>query len=174
MTALMGYGVAFFLVCCDGLTKAWALHQLVPYQAVAVFPGLNWLLAFNSGSAFSFLAHSGAWHVWFFLIFSLLMSALIIIWMARLDTTHPTLERLAFSFILAGALGNCFDRIRFGYVIDFIDLYIGDYHWPVFNLADSAICIGVGLLVIEALSKQRLGISWRSGIKTKSRKFKRG
>jgi len=149
-----GVGLVLALLCADQLTKALALYALVPYQARAFFPGLNWQLAFNSGSAFSFLAHSGVWHVWFFLFFSLLMSALISLWMWRIDSSRQRLEFLALSFILAGALGNCIDRLRLGHVVDFIDAYMASYHWPVFNLADSVICIGGALLVYDALIKE--------------------
>ncbi len=152
----MGAWLVFGLLCADQLTKALALYWLIPYQAQAFSPGINWLLAFNSGSAFSFLAHSGVWHVWFFLVFSLVMSGLIVVWMARIDRLTRYREYLGLSFILAGALGNCLDRLRYGYVIDFIDVYVGSYHWPVFNLADSTICIGGAVLLYDALWARKL------------------
>ena len=155
MRVLRYYGLALLLVAGDQLSKALALHSLIPYQAVACFPGLNWLLAFNSGAAFGFLAQSGAWHAWFFLLFSLSMSGVLAVWLARLDGTRNRLEFVALSFILAGALGNVVDRLRLGQVVDFIDVYVSSYHWPVFNLADSAICVGGSLLVLEALVRRR-------------------
>ena len=154
MRARHAYARALCVLMMDQFTKALALYGLVPYQAQACFPGLNWFLAFNSGSAFSFLAHSGVWHVWFFLLFSLLMSVVITVWIARLDGASRA-EMLGFSLILAGALGNCVDRIRLGHVVDFIDIYIATYHWPAFNLADSAICVGGALLLYDAMVKQR-------------------
>lgn len=81
------------------------------------------------------------------------------VWIAQLDSLATRVEMMGFSLILAGALGNCVDRIRFGHVIDFIDVYISIYHWPVFNLADSAICVGGALLLYDAIVKRQNGLT---------------
>lgn len=140
--------LALLVIVLDQFTKMQALAHLVPYQAVPVLPLLNWTLAFNSGAAFSFLSQTGQWHTWFFLSFSILMSLGISVWILR----TPGSERwqlVSLSLILGGAIGNLIDRIRLGHVIDFIDVFYETHHWPVFNLADTAISIGICLLLIE-------------------------
>lgn len=147
---MLSIGVIFF----DQLSKYWAMTHLTPYEPVVCFSMLNWTLAFNSGSAFNFLSRAGEWHAWFFLSFGVIMSGVLIVWIVRLNT-HDRLELLALSCILGGALGNLVDRIRFGSVVDFIDVFYQNHHWPVFNLADSAICMGGFLLLIDMIRKHR-------------------
>lgn len=138
---------SILIIVLDQISKNWALGNLIPYQAHAIMPMLNFTLAFNSGAAFSFLNNTGAWHQWFFPLFSSVMSFLIIIWMW--SSPHSQKSKLAgLSLILGGALGNLIDRFRLSYVIDFIDIYYRHYHWPIFNLADAAICIGAVLLFL--------------------------
>ncbi|MCH9716333.1 MAG: signal peptidase II [Gammaproteobacteria bacterium] len=145
--------LSVFVVLLDQLTKYWAMMHLMPYESVAVFPMFSWTLAFNSGSAFSFLAESGSWHTWFFSGFSALVSIGLIVWIIRLAPKLFT-QMLALALILGGAVGNLIDRIRLGYVIDFLDVFYKTHHWPVFNLADSAICIGgVWLAILWAREK---------------------
>ena len=136
------------VLCFDQASKYWAEAVLVPYQAESVFPLFNLTLAYNSGAAFSFLSGAGEWHRWFFAGFSLIMSFVLLIGIIRLAPTMR-LQLVAFSLILGGAVGNLIDRAWFGYVIDFIDVYYKNHHWPVFNIADSAICIGAVLLLID-------------------------
>ncbi len=133
--------LSVFIILLDQLTKYWAMTHLMPYESVTVFPMLSWTLAFNSGSAFSFLSEAGSWHMWFFAGFSALVSLSLVIWIVRISSELFT-QMLALALILGGAVGNLIDRLRFTYVIDFIDVYYKTYHWPVFNLADSAICMG--------------------------------
>ncbi|CDZ78669.1 Lipoprotein signal peptidase [Legionella massiliensis] len=136
------------ILLLDQLSKYWAESNLVPYQPEAVFSMFNFTLAYNTGAAFSFLSGAGSWHRWFFAGFSVVMSGVLIVWLARLTPTAK-LQSLAISLILGGAVGNLYDRAVLGHVIDFIDLYYKNHHWPVFNLADSAICLGAFLLVID-------------------------
>ncbi len=140
--------LALTVIFVDQASKYWAAWALVPYQPESIFPLFNLTLAYNSGAAFSFLSGAGEWHRWFFAGFSLIMSAALTVGIIRLAPTRR-LQLLAFSLILGGAIGNLIDRAVFGYVIDFIDIYYKNYHWPVFNLADSAICIGAFLLFID-------------------------
>ncbi len=132
----------------DQASKYWAVSALMPYQPEAVFPMLNLTLAYNSGAAFSFLSGAGDWHRWFFTAFSGIMSIVLVVWMVRLPQ-RARMQLTAVSLILAGALGNLIDRISFGHVIDFIDVYYSHYHWPVFNVADSVICMGAFLLFVD-------------------------
>ncbi len=147
MKKAIALSLSVFVILFDQLTKYWVMMHLVPYESVSVFPMLSWTLAFNSGSAFSFLAESGGWQMWFFAGFSTLVSMGLVVWILRLESRLFT-QMLALALILGGAVGNLIDRIRLGYVIDFIDVYYQTHHWPVFNLADSAICIGAVWLAI--------------------------
>ncbi len=141
----------FLVVVLDQVTKYWALNHLILYQPKAVFPGFNWTLAYNTGAAFSFLHSAGAWHHGFFLMLGLLMSVILVIWMLK---TPPKCHQQWFglSLILGGALGNVVDRIHLGFVVDFIDWYYQSYHWPAFNIADSAICMGAFVLILASRS----------------------
>lgn len=140
--------LSFVVLLLDQLTKYWAESSLVPYQSESVVSMLNFTLAYNTGAAFSFLSGTGSWHRWFFAGFSVVMSLLLAAWLLRLSST-ARLQSLAISLILGGAVGNLYDRAVLGHVVDFIDLYYENHHWPVFNLADSAICFGAFLLLID-------------------------
>lgn len=148
------FTLAFVVVLIDQVSKCWAAWVLVPYQPTSIFPLFNLTLAFNSGAAFSFLSGAGEWHRWFFTGFSLIMSSVLAIVILRSASTLR-LQLLALSLILGGAIGNLIDRALFGYVIDFIDIYYKNHHWPIFNLADSAICIGAFLLFIDLCKNNR-------------------
>lgn len=145
--------LSLIILLLDQLTKYWAQSSLIPYQPEAVFSMFNFTLAYNTGAAFSFLSGAGSWHRWFFAGFSIAMSVVLIVWLARLPATAK-LQSLAVSLILGGAIGNLYDRAALGHVIDFIDLYYQNHHWPVFNLADSAICLGAFLLIIDLCSNR--------------------
>lgn len=140
--------VSIVIILLDQASKHWALRSLIPYQPEALMPMVNFTLAYNTGAAFSFLSSTGDWHRWLFTGFSGLMSTVLLIWIIRLPQT-ARLQLLGLSLILAGAVGNLIDRIFLGHVIDFIDVYYTHYHWPAFNLADSAICAGAFLLVVD-------------------------
>ena len=140
--------LSFVVIMADQLTKHMAQMQLTAYKPYPVLPMFNLTLAYNTGAAFSFLSHAGSWHRWFFAAFSLSMSIFFVVWMVRLPA-KAYLQLIAISLILGGTLGNFYDRIFLGHVIDFIQLYYHQYYWPVFNLADSAICAGAVLLLID-------------------------
>ena len=140
--------VSVIVILLDQASKCWAVSRLMPYQPEEIFPLLNFTLAYNSGAAFSFLSGAGDWHRWFFTGFSGVMSVVLAVWIWRLPI-GARLQLTAVSLILAGALGNLVDRLRLGHVIDFIDVYYTHYHWPAFNIADSAICIGAFLLFVD-------------------------
>jgi signal peptidase II len=113
-------------------------------------PFLDLHKVYNPGAAFSFLSDASGWQRWFFVGLTLFVSLVLIAWLRRLQAGQERLA-LALALILGGAAGNLIDRVVYGYVIDFIDLYYGDFHWPVFNVADSAITLGAGLLVLDTL-----------------------
>jgi len=143
-----GFAISLFIIALDQLSKHWVLQHLTPYQPMSIIPMFNLMLAFNSGSAFSFLSDSGEWHRWFFMGFSACMSLVFIIWMIRLPA-RSKMQLVSLALILGGAVGNLIDRVLLGHVIDFIDLYYATYHWPAFNIADGAICVGAILLVFN-------------------------
>jgi signal peptidase II len=138
------------VIVLDQLSKWIMVWWLDLYQTVAVLPFFNLTLAHNHGAAFSFLAGAGGWQRWFFVGLALLVSTVLIFWLRKLKPTAK-LEAAALAMILGGALGNVIDRLWHGYVIDFLDVYYGTYHWPAFNIADSAICIGAVLLIVDSL-----------------------
>ncbi len=134
----------------DQVTKYLVTDSLQLYQSIPILPSLNLVLAHNTGAAFSFLSDAGGWQRWLFTVLAIVVSAVILVWIVRLKQ-HELRLAIALSLVLGGAIGNVWDRITLGYVVDFIDVYYGDWHWPAFNVADSAICIGAVLLIIDAL-----------------------
>lgn len=144
--------ISLLVVLLDQISKAIMLVWLEPYQTVAVLPMLNMTLAFNTGAAFSFLADAGGWQRWFFTGLALVVSVILIVWLTRIPA-HKRLESWSLTLILGGAVGNLIDRLVYGHVVDFIDVYLGSAHWPAFNVADSAICIGAVLLIIDSFRK---------------------
>ena len=132
--------LTFFI---DLLTKNFALNHLIINYSLSINNFLNFTLAFNYGAAFSILSEAGGWQRWFFIIFSFIV-ILIISFIMIYDEKSPY---IAFSFVIGGALGNLNDRIIYGYVIDFIEFHYNAIYWPIFNLADVAISIGVILLL---------------------------
>lgn len=137
--------IAIITLLLDQLTKWSALNNLQLGVPESVLPFMNWLLLFNPGAAFSFLAQSSGWQRWFFTVLGLAASAYIL-WLLRKSLDDKMLC-WALSLILGGALGNVLDRIMYGAVVDFIDLHYANWHWPAFNIADSAICIGAALII---------------------------
>ncbi len=135
------------VVALDQWSKQVATDNLELYRPQAVFDWLNMMLAHNSGAAFSFLSNAGGWQVWFLSILAALISVVIVVWMFRLPVKEKV-NMAALSLVLGGAIGNLIDRVRLGYVVDFIDAHLDDRHWPAFNLADSAIFLGVALLIL--------------------------
>ena len=147
-TYLMWLGLAAVLVVLDTWTKHLASTHLALYRPLEVTSWLNLTLAHNEGAAFSFLAGAGGWQRWFFSVVAIGISAILMIWLWRLPNRSRLLP-VAISLVLGGAIGNLIDRLRFGYVVDFIDVHYRGWHWPAFNVADSVIVIGVILLLIE-------------------------
>jgi signal peptidase II len=134
----------------DFYTKAWASTSLYYGQSIEILPFLNWTLAHNTGAAFSFLHDAGGWQRWFFVSIALVVSVVLIIWMARLPRASRWLP-LALALLLGGAIGNLHDRMVQGYVVDFVHIYWQNWHFPAFNIADCAITVGAIMLVIDSL-----------------------
>lgn len=143
--------IAVVTLLLDQLSKWSALSNLQLGVPEPVLPFMNWLLLFNPGAAFSFLAQSSGWQRWFFTVLGLAASAYIV-WLLR-KSLGDKMPCWALSLILGGALGNVLDRIMYGAVVDFIDLHYANWHWPAFNIADSAICIGAALIIWGELRK---------------------
>jgi signal peptidase II len=142
--------LAGVIIIADQITKAIASAELVMYKAVVVMPMFNFTLMHNEGAAFSFLSDAGGWQRWFFTAVSLFVSILLVFWIKKLKSEEK-FQAISFSLILGGAVGNLIDRVRFGYVVDFIEIYYQQYSWPAFNIADSAISIGVVVLIVDTL-----------------------
>ena len=149
------YSLAALVIVLDQLSKWVVLASLDVGQSITVAPFWNWVLTFNPGAAFSFLADQPGWQRWFFTLLALAVSA----WIAVMLHRHPErrLASLALALILGGALGNVIDRLRFGAVVDFIQWHAAGYYWPAFNIADAAITVGAALLVVEQLLAGRRG-----------------
>ncbi len=147
-TALTSLWIAAVVMVLDQLTKYWAVSTLTFAEPVAVMPYLNWTLAYNYGAAFSFLADMGGWQRWFFSGLALIVSVVFIVWLSRLPKGFTT-EVWGINLILGGAIGNVIDRVLEGRVTDFIDFYIGTWHYATFNIADMAISVGAALLIFS-------------------------
>ena len=135
------------VIVVDQSTKLAALELLDAASSVELLATLNLVLAYNTGAAFSLLSTAGGWQRWLFIGLALAICAFILHWLRDLPRQARLLP-LALSLIIGGAVGNVIDRVRIGAVVDFIDFHVGDWHWPAFNVADSAICIGAALLVL--------------------------
>jgi signal peptidase II len=139
------------VVILDQLSKHWVVDAFSFAETRPVTSFFNLVLAHNSGAAFSFLAGAGGWQRLFFIAVAAIASAVILYLLRK--HAQQMLFSLALSLVLGGALGNLIDRIRWGYVVDFLDFYYGNYHWPAFNVADMAITGGVILLVLDSMRK---------------------
>ena len=142
-------GLSGLVIVLDQLSKWIISSSFSLHETLAVMPFFNLTLAHNTGAAFSFLAQAGGWQRWFFVGLTTVISIALLIWLKKLST-QAKLEAIAISLILGGAIGNVIDRIYYGYVVDFLDFYYGTAHFAAFNIADSAICIGAGLLIIDS------------------------
>ena len=138
------------VILFDWQTKQWVSSSLELYRPQEVFSWLNITLAHNYGAAFSFLSKAGGWQRWFFIVLASGVSLVLLIWLLRLHR-REWVTGLGLALILGGAIGNLVDRVQLGYVVDFIDVHFGGWHYPAFNVADSAITCGVTLLLLDML-----------------------
>jgi signal peptidase II len=158
--ALPWLALSAAMIGLDQYTKWLATTHLQFQQPVSLVPGFwNWTLTHNTGAAFSFLAGAGGWQHAFFVTLALVISAGLLVALKRTARSQWR-SALPFALIIAGALGNVIDRLRFGYVVDFVQWYWQSFYWPVFNLADSCIVVGAALMLLFSLrhgDKGKLG-----------------
>lgn len=149
--ALPWFLLALIVILLDQFTKIVVLRWLHEGQVVPVVSNFNLILTFNYGAAFSFLANASGWQHYFFVILAIVVSVFLIYLLIK--NAHQKLFSFALACVLGGAMGNLIDRLWHGKVVDFLDFYVGRWHWPAFNLADSAICLGAFLLLIDELRR---------------------
>lgn len=140
--------LAVVAIILDLVSKSFIVGNLQFGESVPLFPYLNLFYVQNYGAAFSFLADKGGWQRWLLALNALVVIIALIVLIYR-GSVKQKLKNIAFTVIIGGALGNLFDRIYYGFVIDFIDFHVGKWHFATFNLADIFICVGVALLVLE-------------------------
>lgn len=147
----MIYLIILLTIVFDQVSKALVYADLPLYQPIPVCPFFNLFFTMNKGVSFSFLASDSPLVPWLLSGFALGVCGLLAYWIAH---EKDKWTRIGLALVLGGALGNVIDRIRLGAVIDFLDFYIGTYHWPAFNVADSAICVGVAIIIIKSFQKK--------------------
>ena len=144
--------LAALIIVADQISKLWISSHFIYGESLRVTAFFNLVLAHNSGAAFSFLNDAGGWQRWMFSAIAMVAA----LWIVRLlrQHAHETLFCLALTLVMGGALGNLIDRVSYGYVVDFLDFYWGSYHFPAFNVADSAISVGAALLLLDSFRKK--------------------
>lgn len=148
--SLRWFAIAATVLLLDQLTKLWIMGDFVLGDSRYISSFFNLVRAHNEGAAFSFLSDAGGWQRWFFTFLSSVISVVIVVWLTRLPR-QKIIEAIALSLILGGALGNLYDRVTLGYVVDFLDFHWAGWHFAAFNVADMAISVGAGLIIIDAL-----------------------
>jgi signal peptidase II len=148
------FWLSLIVLILDQIIKSWVQMVLIPYERVPVLPFFNLTLVFNKGAAFSFLSDAGGWQRGFLIALTSGVAVVLAVWLMR---TSPRERLLAFglALIIGGALGNLIDRIFLGQVVDFLDFHWAGWHWPAFNVADSAISVGVAALLWDSLINGR-------------------
>ena len=150
-SGLAWWPLAAVTMLLDQLTK-WIIHgSLALHQSIYVLPVLDIVHARNTGAAFSFLAGAGGWQRWVFTGFAVLVSAVILWTLRRSPAAGQRLQCAGLMLIVSGALGNAIDRVRHGYVVDFVAVHWNEAYFPAFNVADSCITVGAGLILLDAL-----------------------
>ncbi|MGK0297491.1 MAG: signal peptidase II [Gammaproteobacteria bacterium] len=161
-SAIKWVWLSVIIVIFDQITKYYISQQFELYESIQLLPGINFTYVHNTGAAFSFLSDAGGWQRWLFISLSSGISLLLIFWLKKQPSTGIWLA-IALALILGGAVGNLIDRILLSYVIDFVDVYYDKWHWPAFNVADSAISIGVVMLIIDSFWFDQARVSTHSG-----------
>lgn len=145
------------VIVLDLATKAWVSAAFQLGESREVLPVFNLVLAHNTGAAFSFLSDAGGWQRWLFTAITIAISVALLIGLKRQH--RNALVACAFALVLGGALGNLYDRLTLGYVVDFLDFHWGRAHFPAFNVADSAITIGVALLLWDGMRPSQRAVA---------------
>lgn len=147
-TGLRWLWLALLVLIIDLGSKQWVMNHFALYESMPLIPLFNLTYVMNHGAAFSFLADKSGWQRWFLAVMAIGITLVLMVLMYR-SSAKQRLSNIAFALIIGGALGNLFDRAVHGAVVDFIDFHINNWHFPTFNLADSFICIGAALVVLE-------------------------
>ncbi|HBO24165.1 MULTISPECIES: signal peptidase II [unclassified Providencia] len=153
-TGLRWLWLTIVIIVADLGIKQLVLSDLNLYEPHPITPFFNLMYAQNFGAAFSFLANEGGWQRWFFAGIAIGISIILMVMMYR-QSAQKRLTNIAYALIIGGAIGNLCDRLVHGFVVDYLDFYVGNWHYPTFNLADMAICIGAGLVIIEGFLPDR-------------------
>ena len=145
----LGLAIALIAILIDQLSKWWILVKVMnPPKIVQVTQNFNLVLTWNRGVSFGLFNDQGNWGVWIFSTLALIIVVILVFWLRRAETK---LISVALGLIIGGALGNVIDRINHTAVVDFLDFYIGKFHWPAFNAADSFITVGATVLIVDSL-----------------------
>jgi signal peptidase II len=153
-TGLRFLWLSVLAIFLDQWTKGLILQYFELYQSVQITGFFNLTYVRNYGAAFSFLSDQGGWQRWFFTIIAIGVSVLILWWLKHAKKQQIMLS-VAFCLVLGGAIGNVYDRIAYGYVIDFLDFHAFNWHWPAFNVADSSIFLGAVLLIVDMIKNKK-------------------
>lgn len=164
--SLCWYGLAVLVILLDQYTKVLAESALDYGRPVEVFSWFNLTLQYNTGAAFSFLSDAGGWQRYFFSGVAVVISVVLVVWLYRMPRGQKLLA-LALALILGGALGNVWDRIMLGHVVDFISIHYAGRYFPAFNIADSAISVGAACMIFDSLFGGEADTSSERGIKAK-------
>jgi len=151
--------LSIIVIVLDQITKALVTRSLNLYESIDLLPVLSLTHLHNTGAAFSMLAGASGWQRWFFIILGLVISMVLMVWLRRIRNNEQTLLAIGLALVLGGALGNVIDRVWLGYVVDFVHVHwdrIG-FSFAAFNVADSAISVGAGCLLLDALLEGRKG-----------------
>lgn len=138
------------VIILDQASKLWVVARFAEFEVLTVWPVFNLTLVYNTGAAFSFLSDAGGWQRWFFVVLGSAVCLGMVIWL-RLLRDDERVTAWGLVLVIGGALGNLIDRVRLGKVVDFLQWHWHDWYWPSFNVADSAITLGVALLLIDGL-----------------------
>jgi len=144
-----------FIIALDQATKVWIERSFQLYESVALLPVFDLTYLRNTGAAFSFLAGAGGWQRWFFTLLAMGVSVGIIVWLRGARARAQAWLAAGLALILGGALGNVVDRLRLGYVVDFVHVHWQEYYFPAFNVADAAITVGAVCVIIDTLLESR-------------------
>ena len=155
--ALRWLAVTAIVIGFDQWTKLLIIENFAEFDSVVLLPVLEFMRLHNEGAAFSFLAGASGWQRWLFIVLGIGVSIGIAVWLYKLPARGQSLLAAALSLVMGGALGNVIDRVRFGYVVDFIRVHYEQWYFPAFNIADSAITIGAALLILDSLLYAKSG-----------------
>lgn len=147
--------LSLLIVVLDQVTKQWVSSALQLFERVPVLPIFDIVYLRNEGAAFSLLAGASGWQRWFFVVLAAAVSTFLVLWLRRLPPRGETRLAVGLVLILGGALGNAIDRLFYGYVVDFLYFYWGQWYFPAFNVADTAITLGAALLILDAVQEMR-------------------